>query len=249
MAKQSGLIQLKGRMGNVSFFENEDGFQARHKKGGSVKGLATDPNYARTRENLLEFARAGKACKLIRELILPFGKKAADSRMFGRLMREMRKVFVADVTSERGLRNVIDGDVELLNGFNFNIKSPLSSVIAAPFSATIDRESGKAQVEFPAFLPENVIREPKSATHFQLRIVGAELDFETGNFKIDSKMSEEFSLTENPGIQLVCQLPADSTHPLFLVLSIRFFMLSGGRLYQLHTNTGNPVAIVQVNAA
>src|SRR5688500_4978068 len=214
MAKQSSMIKFDGRMDEVSFFEGKDGHLARYKKGKIPKELATGIQYARTRENILEFGRLGKSCKLVRELARPYGKKATDHRMFGRLMREMRKVFNSDSTSDRGLRNAVDGDVGLLNGFDFNINAPLRSIITEPFTATIDRTSGKAQVDFSAFLPENGIHEPKSATHFQLKVVAAELDFVNESFKIDSKMSEELPLTtENPGIQLACQLPADSTHP------------------------------------
>src|SRR5687768_11743193 len=121
MARQSSMIKFDGRMNEVTFFEGKNGHQARYKKGTSPKDLATGIQYARTRENIQEFTRLGKSCKLVRELARPFGKKATDHRMFSRLMREMRKVFKSDSTSDRGLRNAHDGDVGLLNGFEFNI--------------------------------------------------------------------------------------------------------------------------------
>ena len=46
---------------------------------------------------------------------------SADSRMVSRLTQRMVKVIQADQVSERGLRNVIDGEAELLFGFEFNI--------------------------------------------------------------------------------------------------------------------------------
>jgi hypothetical protein len=51
----------------------------------------------------------------------------------------MVKVIQADTVSERGLRNVIDGEAELLFGFEFNIRGKLGTTLFAPFVATIDR--------------------------------------------------------------------------------------------------------------
>ncbi|MBG6062292.1 hypothetical protein IWX83_002090 [Flavobacterium sp. CG_9.1] len=46
---------------------------------------------------------------------------SADGRMVSRLTQAMIKVIQADTVSVRGLRNVIDGEAELLAGFEFNI--------------------------------------------------------------------------------------------------------------------------------
>lgn len=61
MAKQSGILPLEGTIGNISFFKTKDGFLARQKGGVSAQRIATDPAFARTRENMAEFTKAGKA--------------------------------------------------------------------------------------------------------------------------------------------------------------------------------------------
>jgi hypothetical protein len=125
MAKQKGIIKLKGTLGDITFYKTQDGYLAREKGGIEASRIANDPNFQRTRENGAEFGTAGKAGKMLRNSIRALLQNVSDGRMVGRLTQEMVKVLQADVTSVRGQRNVIDGEAELLEGFEFNIRSKL----------------------------------------------------------------------------------------------------------------------------
>jgi len=125
MARQKGIIKLDGTIGGITFYKSQDGYLAREKGGVSADKIANDPNFQRTRENGEEFGRAGKAGKLLRNAIRAMLQNASDSRMVSRLTAEMVKVIQEDVTNARGLRNVIDGEAELLEGFEFNISGKL----------------------------------------------------------------------------------------------------------------------------
>jgi hypothetical protein len=87
--------------------------------------IATDPAFQRTRENGAEFGRAGKAGKYLRTALRSLLQNVSDSRMIARLVKEMMRVIKADETNPRGFRNVIDGEAELLKGFEFNANSKL----------------------------------------------------------------------------------------------------------------------------
>jgi hypothetical protein len=58
--------------------------------------------------------------------------------MVGQLTQHMVKVIQADLTSVRGLRNVFDGEAELLTGFEFNIGGKLGTSLFAPYVGAID---------------------------------------------------------------------------------------------------------------
>ena len=88
------------------------------------------------------------------------------------------KVIQADAISEIGLRNVIDGEAELLTGFEFNIRGKLGTSLFAPFVGAIDRFSGEITVDLAAFVPSNMIAAPSGTTHFKIISAGAEVDFE-----------------------------------------------------------------------
>src|SRR5215831_4181203 len=125
MAKQKGIIKLKGTIGDITFYKTQDGHLAREKGGIDADRIKNDPAFQRTRENGSEFGRAGKAGKVMRTALRTMLLNSADGRMVSRLTQQMMKVIQADTTSERGQRNVIDGEALLLNGFEFNINGKL----------------------------------------------------------------------------------------------------------------------------
>ena len=51
MAKQSGIIKLKGTIGDIAFYKTRDGHLARTKGGVSADRIQNDPVFQRTREN------------------------------------------------------------------------------------------------------------------------------------------------------------------------------------------------------
>lgn len=146
MAKQKGIIKIEGTIGDITFYKSGDGYLVREHAPVSAARIASDPAFQRTRENMAEFARAGKACKTLRNAIRPVLQNAKDSRVTSRLTSEMMKVIKADSTSTRGQRNVIDGETELLEGFNCNSNAPLGSTLYLAYAATIARATGELSV-------------------------------------------------------------------------------------------------------
>ena len=69
MARQKGIIKLKGTIGDISFYKTSDGHLAREKGSIDASRIANDPAFQRTRENGSEFGRAGKGGKVIRNAI------------------------------------------------------------------------------------------------------------------------------------------------------------------------------------
>ena len=130
MAKQKGIIKLQGTIGDITFVKTKDGYLAKEKTSVNGNRIATDAAFLRTRENNAEFGRAGKAGKVLRRAIQLLLQQAKDSRVTSRLTKEMMKVLKADSTSTRGLRNVVDGEAELLEGFEFNLNAKSTSAPA-----------------------------------------------------------------------------------------------------------------------
>lgn len=64
MARQKGIIKLKGTIGDITFYKSQDGYLTREKGGVEASRIASDPAFQRTRENGAEFGRAGKAGRL-----------------------------------------------------------------------------------------------------------------------------------------------------------------------------------------
>jgi hypothetical protein len=250
MARQDGLIKFKGQMGGVSFYKTaEDGYLARQKGGVDAERIKNDPAFTRTRENGSEFGRAGVAGKLLRTALRALIVTSADSRMASRLTREMVKVIKADETSVRGERNVIDGEAELLRGFEFNENGRLNSTFFAPFATVINRVAGTLTINVPAFIPGNMIGSPQGATHCKLVAAGVEVNFEDGAYVVTTSQSANIPLgnQNQPVVNLANPVTANSTHPLFLAFGIEFYQEVNGQMYSLKNGAYNALALVAVD--
>ena len=251
MARQTGVITLKGTIGGVSFYKARDGHMAREKGGVDANRIKNDPAFQRTRENGAEFGRAGRASKILRDAIRVILQNAKDRRVVSRLTTEMVKVIQLDAVNPRGLRKILDAETEFLEGFEFNVNAPLSSTLYAPYTAIIDRAVGSLTINIPAFIPANLVAAPGGTTHFKIVSAGAEIDFENEVFVVDQK--ESAILPWDANATAVLNLPnavtANSVHPLFLLLGVQFYQSVNGIQYPLKNGAFNSLQLVKVNGA
>jgi hypothetical protein len=249
MARQKGIIKLKGSIGDITFYKSKDGYIAREKNDVDAKRIATDPAFQRTRENGSEFGRAGKAGKILRTALRVVLINSKDNRMVGRLTQQMVKVIQADTTSIRGLRNVIDGEAELLTGFEFNITGKLDNSLFAPYVGTIDRVTGEISVDLAPFVPQRMIAPPTGTTHYKIISAGAEIDFEAETF-VEAHAETAilpWDMVETVAINQVHAVTPNSTKPLFLAVGIEYFQEVNGQMYPLNNGAYNPLALVKVD--
>ncbi|MBP6757955.1 MAG: hypothetical protein KA133_01775 [Flavobacterium sp.] len=249
MARQKGIIKLKGTIGDITFYKSKDGYIAREKNDIDAKRIATDPAFQRTRENGAEFGRAGKAGKILRTALRSLLTNSSDSKMVGRLTQQMVKVIQADQTSLRGLRNVIDGEAELLAGFEFNINGKLGTSLFAPYVGAIDRVSGAITIDIDPFVPMNMIAAPGGSTHFKIISAGAEIDFETEAF-VEAHSETAilaWDATATVAINMANAVTPNSTKPLFLALGVEYYQEVNGQMYPLKNGAYNPLALVKVD--
>lgn len=248
MARQSSIIKIKGTLGGVTFYKSKDGYLAREKGGIEASRIKNDPAFQRTRENGSEFGRAGHAGKILRSSIRTYLQKASDYRMVSRLTKELIKVIQMDSVNPRGQRNVIDGEAELLEGFDFNINGKLGTTVFVPYSCTLDRVSGEAKVAMETFIPNVSIGAPSGTTHFKLFSAAMSIDFEQGVSETKTAESSVFPFdsTEIPSLELSNDLLANSTHPLFYVLGIEFYQIVNGINYPLQNGAFNALQIIKV---
>jgi hypothetical protein len=250
MARQDGVIKLTGQMGGISFYKSRDGHLVRLKSGVDGERIKNDPAFARTRENGAEFGRAGASSKLLRTAFRTLILAVADGRMASRLTRQMMRVIQADATSTRGERNVIDGEAELLRGFEFNENGRVDKTFFAPYTSVIDRTSGTLSVDIPEFIPANMIAAPPGSTHFRFIAGAAEIDFEQGTYVASNSQSSDVLLSPAPlpALTLTQAVTPGSTKPLFLAFGIEFQQEVNGSLYPLRNGAFNALAIVAVDS-
>lgn len=250
MARQSGIIKLKGTIGDITFYKSQDGYLARQKGGVDKDRFLNDPKFQRTRENAQEFGRAGKASKTLCTAIRPVLNKTQDSRMISRLVKLMMTVIKADQVSDRGKRNVLDGELILLQGFDFNGNARLSATVYAPVSFSIDRAFGMIEINVPSFNPESQIVAPSGTTHFRFISAGVEVDFEKETFVLTQDSTAELKYDNSKTALTLMSIDlgiSDSKKPLFLVFGIEFLQQVNGTFYSLNNGAFNALNLISVD--
>lgn len=248
MARQTGLIKVRGTLDNVNFYKTQDGTLARMRTSVDAKRIASDPAFIRTRENGAEFGIAAKAGKIVRDALHPLLILASDGRVTARMTKVMSSIKNLDFTSSRGKRSVAGGindpsAKELLKGFNFNERSNLGSVLAKPFS--VNPTTG--EVSFSEVIPMNDISFPPGATHVVLQCGWAKIDFVTGFSEL--QLSPTTSLLIDETEQNITLIPPNA--PIgsgtdIHVLCIAFYQEVNGIQYPLKNGAFNALSIIEI---
>lgn len=237
-------------MAGTTFYKTKDGgFMVRQAGGIDANRIATDPAFARTRENGQEFGRAGKAGRLLRKAMRGVIENVADGSASRRIFSQFMKVLHADEVSNRGERNVLDGETELFRGFEFNAGCALSATLFAPYTTNIDRVTGAVTVDVPAFPPGQGLAAPPTSTHVKISAIATEIDFLNEVFNSALASSAETALAEaaTQPLALAMNLPPNSEHPIFLALCVEFLQFVNGKFYTLNNGGFNAMAMVAVD--
>lgn len=247
MARQSGLIKIKGTLDNVSFYKTKDGDLARMKTSVDGKRIANDPAFERTRENNKEFANSASAGKLMRDALRPMALNAADGRVTSRLTKVMSAIKNMDTVSIRGERNVGVGIADpnaiiKLKGFEFNQEALLSAILFKPM--TIDTATG--EVIIANLVPQMDIVWPQGATHLQLTSGFASIDFVNGDKDLQLSAPVNLPIDTTPTTVVLTPeaTPSVAGTNVHLV-KIEFFQEINGIQYTLKNGAFNALRVVE----
>lgn len=248
MARQKGIIKLKGTIGGVSFYKTQDGDLAREKGGVDGERIKTDAAFVRTRENGAEFGSAASAGKVLRDAIRPMLLNAADNRVVSRLTKLMTDIKNLDGSSVRGERSVgvamtLATAKALLKGFNFNKRAVLGSVLHKPFIV----QTNNGMITINNLVPINDIVYPAGATHVSFKCAWAIIDFANGTSSVD--YSPAVNLPIDATVSNVQCLPPNiplGTATNLYLLSVEFFQEVNSVQYSLKNGAYNALAIVEV---
>ena len=251
MAKQKGVVKLSGSLDDITFSQTKNGYTASTKrKKVSKETIATDPKYARLRENMSEFDRGVTAGKQMRIAVQDALLNCVDKSIGTRLTTAMMVVLASDPSGKRGERSVANGNAALLKGFNFSAASQLSTSMKLAFPSAIDRVTGKITADIPSFVPEDVLVPSKGATHFKIHAAGVEINF--GNNLHSTKLFESAGIPlgtdPTPAISILHDMGANSTNPLFLLVGIRFYQEVNGIFYPLKNGSSNALTIIEADS-
>ena len=249
MAKQVSLIKLKGNVGDLSFFKSKTiGYQARMKTGVSAERIATDPAFARTRENGSEFGRAHQYGKKLRDLLRDALFQNSDSKFSNRLANRFLKVIQSDMESARGERILKAQNLVMLQDLECNDRAKLGDISLVPITLDYDRLSGDGTLECMGLIPHLNIAKLQGATHVRHTLVLQEFSGEDSDQRPVINRSTYIALRDAApmNLQLTATLQADVAKSVLLLAGMEYFQLVNGAYYPLSNGRYNALTIKQV---
>ena len=247
MARQSGLIKIKGTLDNVNFYKTKDGDLARMKTSVDGNRIKNDPAFERTRENNAEFGISAKAGKLVRDGARPLAMTAADSRLASRFTQLMTRIKNLDAVSPRGERNIVQGlqdpqALAILQGFEFNRNAILSSILFKPYSV-----SPTGEITISNLVTQNDIAVPQGATHVSFTAGVLGVDFSNGDQELQLSNVENLPIDMSSNTVTLTPAGMPSVTGLSMILlRLEFFQEVNGNQYTLKNGAFNALRVVGV---
>lgn len=243
MAKQMSVLTLSGNIGRINFFKNRSGFQAREKGGVPKSRIMSDPKFARTRENIAEFAANAAAARVLKDAIRPAIQRFKDTRLHLRLTSRMMQVLKSDPVNARGERQVSEGDWGLLRGLEMNGLTPLSGTLKMAY--TLSDGPTEWGIDIPAFIPKDDVLVPEGTSHMRIILAGAAVDFGTGEKSFQIAQTAEVPVaTPSAGLNLsVPKASLPQSHKVVLV-GVEFLQVVNGEYYPLNNGSNASGSIV-----
>ncbi|WP_317046805.1 hypothetical protein [Aequorivita lipolytica] len=176
-------------------------------------------------------------------------QNAKDRRVVSRLTTLLLAIIKTDPVNSRGKRTIDEGNIDLLEGFDFNINGKLGTTFFGLFTPAFDRVSGDATIAVDAFSATERIAAPSGTTHYKLAMGTTELDFVNKTF-VYSEMDMgvlPYNNTQVLASTLTASVNPNSPYPVLTVLGIEFYQEVNGQFYSLKNGAFNALGIVNVD--
>jgi len=247
MARQTGVVGVKGTIGDITFYKSKDGDMARKKTSLDRNQVMNDPAFKGSRKAMSEFGRASSASKLLRKAFSQYTEAAKDHSTHYRCNTAMATVLRMDKSNTKGNRKVQLGDVRHLIGFQWNSLCYLNNVLRVQEQVTTNPGTGAMKVIIPSLVPTTGLDVPSGATHFKVVLAGAALALETEKLKQKSQESGYLPINDSPTGQLALSVTVSTTDADLLCagLGIQFFILSAGNYLPMKGNAAFGVVGVE----
>ena len=235
MGKQTGAHPIDGSINGINYYRTaESGLLVRKKSSLNKERVDTDPAFEESRKANKEFGRASSGSHLIRATMKKGGGELGDNRAYNRLTGLLRGAMATDVLHPKGERSLVDADLSRLVGFEFNKYQTFSKLYSGKVKFSIDAASGLMEADTPGINAAQDFDAPSSATHVQLILEGAGIDFGLEEGVAVSDTTKWLSLKRKYAVQTLSgTIAVRPGMKLVLGMGIRFGQETNGVVYEL----------------
>jgi hypothetical protein len=161
----------------------------------------------------------------------------------------MVQVLKGDLCNARGKRSVANGQLELLQGFEFNGTAALQRAMRQLCTLVFNDTKSVGVAVMQPYTPALDIVAPAGATHFTLSLGIAACNFGKNTYISSVAHTEPQALANEASDFTVfrASLSLPFSSPVFLVLGIRFFTCHAKKYYPLLGSNAHALSIMKVH--
>ena len=151
MASSKNILQIEGSLANVSMYRmhGTDKIVVRMKGGPTKEQIKTKPQFLKLRQNNSEWT----GCTLMGSQIrwsFQVMNRLEDYAVTGALNAICKEIQKLDTENGHGKRAIrLSQHKNMISGFTFSKKQVLESVLRVPIETSLDRLTGKAEIQIP----------------------------------------------------------------------------------------------------
>jgi hypothetical protein len=230
MAKVISPFKLKGAIGDIVFYENEYGPQARQKGSPTEWHIKHQDSFKNALRTGAEWKRATAAAKLLRCAAGGLLKSVTGMGTNGHFNKALLSAIKADKIHGLGERVIGSGNPGLLTGLELSYKLSLDDALPLNPEHCYTMEGGKISLQVPAFRLRKKKALPGTATHYRLVSAVLRIDFEKNDYDRDIKAGPLQAMGRKAGEAFsVEHVLAEDTVDRFWLLGIEFYKVENGK--------------------
>lgn len=181
MAQLKGAIQFTGSLGNIRcYYDRQLKRYTLSTKGGATKEqINNNSAFARTRENMSEFAACGKWASQLRKSLLSIGH-LHQGYYFGDIVALGKIIQKQDDQHLRGKRSIESSKTtRLLQNINFNRLHPFDKVLSHQYEISFSPDKKTVTLKLLGFKSFSRLNWPTRYQSYRIALVAAQLpDYE-----------------------------------------------------------------------
>lgn len=218
MAIQNGIIKINGQLGDLVFYKRGNTDVVRQKAAHKQQTEAS-------KKSSRDFGTASRNAAYIRKAFAPLVKLYAYGDLLNRLNKRFIEIFKTIPAEQAGNKKLIDGDITLLRGFEFNSSKPLGTLWLNETVLRIDPD-GLVKLMLPKGELKSLLKPHPKATEARLQVIGFHFELDdNGGYEIIEVNDLVIPLSNSyfPKTVLTLHLDHKGDKALIFAMGISFF--------------------------
>ncbi|MGQ7856908.1 hypothetical protein ACUN24_21935 [Pedobacter sp. WC2501] len=218
MASQNGIIKINGQLGDLVFYKRGNTDVVRQKAAHKQQTEAS-------KKSSRDFGTASRNAAYIRKAFAPLVKLYAYGDLLNRLNKRFIEIFKTIPTEQAGEKRLIDSDITLLKGFDFNSNKPLGTLWLSETDLHIEPD-GLVKLILPKCELKSLLKPHPKATEARLQVMGFHFELnDHGGYEIMEVNDLVIPLNNSqfPKTTLTLSLNHQGDKALIFAMGISFF--------------------------